>query len=186
MYKDTLENAQKEYSFFSTSLDKLIELRKKIKKVYSIEFTNSDIQKASRELESRLQGAGKMKHSKLIYFYLGVSISCLFFLIILSYISPENDYSMSIFFPAFNFGLVIIESLIGVGFVVAILKKYRINYVYILEIDPKARLGSSEMFKNGLMTLTVWMIILLMFRLSLNFGLFYNKFALFALLINLL
>ena len=183
--KETLEEAQNEFTFFNTSINKLVELRKKIKKVYSLEFTNNDIQKASRELESRLQGAGKIKHSKLIFFYLGISISITVFLILLSYINPSNDYSMSVFFPAFNFGLVIIESLIGVGFVVAILKKYRINYVYILEIDPKARLGSSEMFKNGLMMLTVWMIIILMFRLALNFGFFYNKFTLFALLINL-
>ena len=183
--KETLEEAQNEFTFFNTSINKLVELRKKIKKVYSIEFTNTDIQKASKELESRLQGSGKIKHSKLIYFYLGITISCIFFLIILSYITPENDYSMSVFFPAFNFGLVIIESIIGVGFVVAILQKYRINYVYILEIDPKARLGSSEMFKNGLMMLTVWMTILLMFRLSLNFGLFNSNFSLFALIINL-
>ncbi len=49
----------------------------------------------------------------------------------------SNKKSIIPFFPAFNFGLVIIESMFGCGFVVAILQKYRINYVYIIEIDYK-------------------------------------------------
>ena len=96
----------------------------------------------------------------------------------------SNEKSIIPFFPAFNFGLVIIESMFGCGFVVAILQKYRINYVYILEIDLKSRLGPSELFQNAFMMLAIWMIILLLMILSLNFNFFSGQFALFALLLN--
>ena len=99
-------------------------------------------------------------------------------------IESRSNFKLSTYFPAFNFGLVIVESMIGCGCVVAILQKYRINYVYILEIDLKARLGDSELFQNGFMMLAIWMVILLLMKFSLNFGLFGGHFALFALLIN--
>ena len=182
----TLNDSDNEFPFFKDALNKLVELRKNIKKLYALEFTNSDINKASNELERRLQGTGKIKHTRLIYFYFGIIISSFLFFIFLNNISTENDNSLSPFFPAFNFGLVIIESMIGVGVVVSILKKYRINYVYILEIDLKARLGPDELFQNGFMMLAIWMIILLLMKLSLNFGFFGGQFALFALILNAL
>ena len=180
----TLTEIDRDFPFFNEALNRLVELRKNIKKLYAREFTNSDLVKASNELESRLQGAGKIKHTKLIYFYYGIIISCALFYIILTQIKTANDNSLSVFFPAFNFGLVIIEGMIGCGFVIEILKKYRINYVYILEIDLKARLGPSELFQNGFMMLAIWMIILLLMKLALNFDLFGGQYALFALILN--
>ena len=182
--ENALSEADNGFPFFNESLNKLVELRKNIKKLYAYEFTNHDITKASNELERRLQGTGKMKQTRLIYFYFGIIISCFLFFILLSNMSPDDKKSLSPFFPSFNFGLVIIESMIGVGVVVAILRKYRINYVYILEIDLKSRLGPSELFQNGFMMLAIWMIILLLMKLSLNFGYFGGHFALFSLILN--
>ena len=172
------------FPFFTEATNKLVELRKNIKRLYANEFTNTDLIKASNELESRLQGSGKIKHAKLIYLYCGIIFSCIMFLIFLSNIKGKNSESISDFFPAFNFGLVIIESMIGCACVVAILKKYRINYVYILEIDLKARLGPSELLQNAFMMLAIWMIILLLMKLSLNFDFFGGQYALFALILN--
>ena len=179
-----LSEIDNSFPFFNTALNKLVELRKNAKKFYANEFTNLDLVKASNELERRLQGAGRIKHAKLICFCFGIIFSFGLFFIFLSKIKSENDNSMVPFFPAFNFGLVIILGMIGCGVVIAILKKYRINYVYILEIDLKARLGPSELFQNGFMMLAIWMVILLLMKLSLNFGFFGENYSLFALILN--
>ena len=179
-----LNNIEREFTFFTEANEKLIELRKKIKKLYADEFTYSDISKASNELEKRLQGTGKMKQTKLIFFYFGVVISCIIFLIFLNSIQTDSSNSLSPFFPAFNFGLVITESMIGCGLVVYILQKYRINYIYILDLDLKSRLGPAELYQNGFMLLAIWMVLLVFMKLTLNFEFFGGHFALFALILN--
>ena len=179
-----LNNIGREFSFFTVANNKIIELRKKIKKLYSDEFTNSDISKASKELEKRLQGTGKMKQTRLIFFYFGVIISSILFLVFLNNIKTGNNKSLSPFFPAFNFGLVIIESLIGCGLVVSILQKYRVNYIYILDLDLNSRLGPADLYQNGFMLLAIWFIILIFMKLSLNFDFFGGNYALFAMILN--
>ena len=180
----SLKNVDNEFPFFNESLNKLVELRRSIKKYYASEFTDSDLDKASSELESRLQGAGKIKHTRLIYFYFGVIATCFLFFILLNLIEPENTPSISTFFPAFNFGLAVIVAMIGIGIVVSILQKYRINYIYILEIELKTRLGPQELFQNSFMMLAVWMVILLLMKLSISFNLFGGHYALYALILN--
>ena len=182
--EDKLNNIDEEFSFFNDANDNLINLRKEIKKVYAKEFTNSDISKASKELEHRLQGTGKMKQTRLIFFYLGVILSCFVFLIFLNNIATEKENDISPFFPTFNFGFIIIESMIGCGLVIQVLKKYRINYVYILEIDLNSRLGPAELYQNGFMLLAIWVFLLLLMKLALNFDFFGGKFALFILILN--
>ena len=184
----TLNDIDNKFPIFNEALNSLIKLRKNIQKLYADEFTNSDLAIASKELDNRLQGSGKIKHTKLIFFYFGIILSCFLFLLFLSLIDKDDTgkkgNGLYPFFPAFNFGLVIVEAMIGCGCVIDILKNYRINYVYILEIDLKARLGSSELFQNGFMMLAIWMIILLLMKLSLSYNLFGGQFAFFALLIN--
>ena len=182
--ENNLNTLEAETPFFNEANEKLIELRRKIKKLYAEEFTNLDINKASNELEKRLQGSGKMKQTRLIFFYLGIVISCIMFLIFLNQIPIDDSKSLSPFFPAFNFGLVIIEAIIGCGLVISVLQKYRINYIYILDIDLKSRLGPAELFQNGFMLLAIWMIILLFMKLSLTFDFFGGYFAMFALILN--
>ena len=179
-----LDNAEMVFPFFTEATDKLVLLRKNIKKLYAAEFTNSDLTKASSELEHRLQGTSKTRHTRLIYFYFGIILSCILFFIFLANIPSTTDNDLSPFFPAFNFGLVIIEAMIGCGFVVSILQKYRINYVYILDIDLKSRLGGHDLYKNGFLLLTLWISILLLMKLSLNFGFFGGQYALFSLILN--
>ena len=179
-----LDNAEMVFPFFTEATDKLVLLRKNIKKLYAAEFTNSDLTKASSELEHRLQGTSKIRHTRLIYFYFGIILSCILFFIFLANIPSTTDNDLSPFFPAFNFGLVIIEAMIGCGFVVSILQKYRINYVYILDIALKSRLGGHDLYKNGFLLLTLWISILLLMKLSLNFGFFGGQYALFSLILN--
>ena len=179
-----LNETDEQFSFFTDANDKLINLRKKIKKLYAKEFTNSDMPKASKQLEHRLQGTGKMKQTRLIFFYIGVILSCTLFLIFLNYIPSAKDSDITPFFPTFNFGFIIIESLLGCGLVIQVLKKYRINYIYILDIDLNSRLGPAEIYQNGFLLLAIWIFILLLMKLALDFDFFGSKFALFILILN--
>lgn len=86
------------------------------------------------------------------------------------------------FFPAFNFTFILIELILGLGLNIIVLRKYRINYIYIFEVDPKLRLGHYEMFQNGMTLLSSWMIFLLITKLSLGFDLFNGQFFIFVLL----
>jgi hypothetical protein len=59
------------------------------------------------------------------------------------------------------------------------LKCYRINYLFIFEIDPNSRLGFEELFKTSLFLLAIWTFLILLTETSLSFGLFDKKFYIF-------
>ena len=182
--KELIE-ADATFDFFK-QLPNLVELRKKIKNIYAQELTNGSLSKASIELDARLMGGTRMKQTKLIYFYLGVIIMCILFLIVLNFMKKEEDNSLVPFFPAFNFSFAVIMIMLGVGINLVILRKYRINYIYIFEIDPKLRLGPGEMFQNGLLMLSVWLILIILTKLTLNFKFFGSEYSLFSLILNCL
>ena len=187
-----IENIEKElteadanFDFFK-QLPNLVELRKKIKNIYAQELTFGNLSKASSELDARLMGGTRIKQTKLIFFYLGISIACVLFLIVLSFMKEEEDNSLAPFFPAFNFGFAVILIMLGVGINLVVLRKYRINYIYIFEIDPKLRLGPGEMFQNGLLMLSVWLILIILAKLTINFRFFDSEYSLFSLILNCL
>ena len=60
---ENLESVTPEFPFFSESLNKLIDLRVKIKKLYSNKFNEGDIKEANKELEMNLHGKSKKKKS---------------------------------------------------------------------------------------------------------------------------
>ena len=165
-------------------LSQLIDLRKKIKSIYSNELTEGNSKKALEELEQRLIGGSRIKHIKLIFFYIGVIITSFLFFISLNYIKPVQEYSFIPFFPAYNFFFIIVEVMIGISINMVILRKYKINYIYIFEIVPNSRLGSTEMFQNAFLLLSIWLSCLILTKLVLSFGFFSNDFSLFSLLLN--
>ena len=180
-----LTEANANFDFFN-QLPNLVELRKKIKNIYAQELTFGNLSKASSELDARLLGGTRIKQTKLIFFYLGISIACVLFLIVLSFMKEEEDNSLAPFFPAFNFGFAVILIMLGVGINLVVLRKYRINYIYIFEIDPKLRLGPGEMFQNGLLMLSVWLILIILAKLTINFRFFDSEYSLFSLILNCL
>ena len=163
---------------------KVVELRKKIKLFYSEQLTNNDVKKAKKELEARMKG-NRVKDTAMISFYLGIILTLLFSLVLVSQIEigvSENN-SISYFFPAFSFSLILIFLMVGVGVNVIVFRKFRINYIYIFEIEPKSRLGHNEIFKTALFLLTIWSILLLLMKLSLSFNLFSGKFFVFPIIL---
>ena len=68
-----------QFPFFNEALNNLVKLRKNIKKFFAEEFTNADLARATNELDTRLKGTGKIKHTKLIFLYYGIILSCISF-----------------------------------------------------------------------------------------------------------
>jgi UPF0288 family protein (methanogenesis marker protein 3) len=67
----------KDYKYV-TDIDRVIELRRQLQTLYSIEFTNGHVGKAKEELESRMKG-NRSKDVAMISFHLGMMV-CLVFI----------------------------------------------------------------------------------------------------------
>lgn len=70
---------------FMTKIKNVIDLRKQIKIFYANDFTEGNLKKAEKDLESRMRG-NKTKHTAMIAFYGGMIVSCLLALLLLTMI----------------------------------------------------------------------------------------------------
>jgi len=182
---EILEKIDSEYPFFGASLNKLIDLRVKIKKLYSKKFTKGNDLKAKSELEKRMQGGGQENKFHILGSYFGFFIACIFFYIIIIYIDGNNSNdSFKPFFPFFSFSYIIIISLFLLGVDMLILQHYKINYKYIFELDIKNKIKPAIIFQKALGLAAVWILLFLMMKLALKFGLFGGEFTLFPLIMN--
>ena len=185
--KHNIKGLDKEFSKtdnnfkFFLILDTLVELRVNIKKFYAQQFTDNDLQKARKELHKGLIGSKTIK--PISYFYFGVIISFIIFYIFLCFNNKIRINSVKPFFPAFNFSLVIILAFFGVALNLYILKKFKINYLYIFEVEPKLRLGSTELLEFSLFLLLFWCIFMLCAKIVYNYTTFGNNYYIFPLLI---
>ena len=182
---EILDKINKEYSFFGDSLNKLVDLRVKIKKLYSEKFTKGNDVKAKKELERRLQGGVKEKKFHLMCLYFGIFATGIFFYVIIKHITGTNtNDSFKPFFPFFSFSYIIILCLFLLGIDMIILKYYKINYAYIFELDTKNKIKPFAIFQNALGLCALWILLFLMMKLSAKFGLFGGEYTLFPLIMN--
>ena len=182
---EILEKIYSEYSFFGNSLNKLIDLRVKIKKLYSQKFTKGNDLKAKRELEKRLQGGGQENKFHILCLYFGIFVSCIFFYIIIMHLDGSNpNDSFKPFFPFFSFSYIIIISLMLLGIDMLILQYYKINYKYIFELDIKNKIKPIVIFQNAFGLAAIWIFLFLMMKLALKFRLFGGEYTLFPLIMN--
>ena len=72
---EELNNIKPQFSIFGNSLNKLVELRVRIRKLYSNKFNKGNELITNKELEKRLQGGIKEGKSRLLYLYLGILIN---------------------------------------------------------------------------------------------------------------
>ena len=182
---EILEKTNSEFLFFGNSINKLVDLRVKIKELYAKKFTKGNEKKAKKELEKRLQGGVKENKYYLICLYIGIFITSCFFYVIIKHIDGKNNNdSFKPFFPFFSFAYIIILSLILLGVDMIILRYYKINYAYIFELDTKNKIHPFFIFQNALGLAAIWMILFLMMKLSLKFGIFGGEYTLFPLIMN--
>ena len=183
---EVLEKVSSEFLFFGNSLNKLVDLRVRIKKLYSNKFNKGNDNQAKIELEKRLQGGIDKGMSHLLFLYLGILITLIFFYVVFKHIDRENtNDSFKPFFPFFNFAYIMILCLLLTGINITILKYYKINYRYLFELDPKNKINPYTVFETVAGLSALWMFFFLMMKLCLKFGLFGGEYTLFPLLMNL-
>ena len=182
-----LDEIKNEYSFFGESLNRLVDLRVRINKLYSEKFTKGNDLKANKELEKRLQGGVQEKKYHLLCLYLGIFIACLFFYILIKHVDGSNtNDSFKPFFPFFSFSYIIILSLFLLGIDMLVLQHYKINYVYIFELDTRNKIKPFIIFQNALGLSALWILFFLMMKMAMKFNLFGGEYTLFPLIMNTL
>ena len=183
---DQIENVSKEFDFYGKSLNNLIDLRVKIRHLYSIKFMNGNEKETKNELEKRLLGEKKKTKPRLFLFFLGLFIAFIFTYVVVKHIDGKNkNDSFKPFFPFFNFSYIMILVLTLMGINMKVLQYYKINYVYLLDLNPKNKINPYGVFEGVLGLAALWMFFFLMMKLSLKFGLFGGEYTLYPLLINL-
>ena len=60
--------------------------------------------------------------------------------------------------PAFRFVLMLIFALSLISLDVFILRKYRVNYMFIFGLDPHYKVTHIQLIRVAMMLLTVWML----------------------------
>ena len=184
--KDIMEKASNEFLFFGESLKKLVELRVRIKKLYSNKFNKGNDKKTNKELDKMLHGGIKKDKHLLLLLYLGILISLIFCYIIFKNIDGKNNNdSFKPFFPFFHFSYLMILCLTLAGINMSILEYYKINYRFLFELDPKNKISSGAVFEGVFGLSALWMFFFLMMKISLKFKLFGGEYTLFPLLMNL-
>lgn len=183
---EELNNIKPQFSIFGNSLNKLVELRVRIRKLYSNKFNKGNELITNKELEKRLQGGIKEGKSKLLYLYLGILITLIFCYVIFKHIDGKNtNDSFKPFFPFFSFSYIMILCLTLTGINMTILEHYKINYRFLFELDPKNKINPNAIFETVAGLAALWMFFFVMMKLCLKFGLFGGEYTLFPLLMNL-
>ena len=172
----------KSYQIFYI-LPKLIELRVQIKNFYAEQFTEGNLKEARSELHKSLLGHAIIK--PISYLYIGLIIAFFLFYLFLCFNEKIKENSVKPFFPAFNFTFIVILTFLGVGINLYILKKYKINYLYIFEVEPKLRLGSSELLEITLFLLTFWCAFMICAKIVYNYTIFGSEYYLFPLIVTI-
>ena len=184
---EILDKISTEYSFFGESINRLVDLRVRIKKLYSEKFTKGNDSKAKVELEKRLQGGAQENRYHLLCLYLGLFIACLFFYILVKHIDGSNtNDSFKPFFPFFSFSYIIILSLFLLGIDMLVLQHYKINYAYIFELDTRNKIKPLAIFQNAIGLSALWILLFLMMKMAMKFNLFGGEYTLFPLIMNTL
>jgi hypothetical protein len=183
--EENLEKVSKEFDFFGKSLKVLVNLRARIKHLYSIKFNKGNEKETNHELENRLHGETKKKRISFICLYIGLLIAFIFCYVIFKIIDGKNtNDSFKPFFPFFNFSYIMILVLALVGTNMIILEHYKINYVYIFDLGPKNKVSPYQVFEGVFGLSALWMFFFLMTKLALKFQLFGGEYTLFPLLMN--
>ena len=184
--KEDIDKISSEFHFFGNSLNKLVDLRVKIRNLYSLRFNNGNEKVTKKELDKRLHGETKKNKPQLLFLYLGLLIAFIFSYVIIKHIDGNNtNDSFKPFFPFFNFAYIMILCLTLTGINMTVLQYYNINYTYIFDLNPKNKINPYGIFESVLGLSALWMFLFLMMKLSLKFGLFGGQYTLFPLLMNL-
>lgn len=103
---------------------------------------------------------------KSFYFYVGTSLGLFIAIVILIWIPPEDSvekpFSVPYFlapFAVFRVGLSILLSLWGAGAVAYVCQSKGINYLYLLGVDPRCKIGPGFFFTRAAALTSIWILV---------------------------
>ena len=169
------------FQFFKL-LPQIIELRKKVKKLFADKFFEGNIKEAEKELSIRLRGEKNIGNKIMIWFYYGGILSSLLFYLFLCFNKQQKHYELYVYLPAFNFSFIIILAMFGISINLLVLQRFDINYLYIFQNETNIRIGFSNIYELSLMLLLFWCIMMIGHKIVLHFDAIGDNFALFPLI----
>ena len=104
------------------------------------------------------------------------------FYIFLCINDKQRKNSVKPFFPSFNFSFCIILIFLGLAINLEILQRYKINYLYIFQVEPTLRMGSFDVLKTSLAMLSFWFFFMICAKITYNYSLFGHIYYLFPLI----
>jgi hypothetical protein len=127
-------------------------------------FTNRDKFKAQDLLEQ--QNAPMRRKDAMLISYFGGLLSMILFALIIVVIVPEGqdkdfdrpnaeqEIYASIF--TFRFLLMILFTICSAGVAIKFLREYKVNYIFIFQLDPNYKVTYLQLLRVTLTLLTVW------------------------------
>ncbi|CAD7937827.1 unnamed protein product [Amoebophrya sp. A25] len=98
----------------------------------------------------------------ILAFFLGVVLMALIDLVVMVEIPATNpEFDVGAFFdvfPLFRFSFMFILVLWMLGWVTSLYEKYSINYIFLLDIDPKCQVRAGDFFGYASIHTMVWII----------------------------
>ena len=169
------------FQFFKL-LPQIIELRKKVKKLYSDKFFDGNIKEAEKELNIRLRGEKHIGNKVMIWFYYGGILFSFLFYLFLCFNQQQKKYELYVFLPAFNFSLIIIFVMFGISINLLVLQRFDINYLYIFQNETNLRIGFSNVYEISLMLFLFWFIMMIGHKIVLHYDAIGDNFVLFPII----
>jgi hypothetical protein len=134
----TFKQLNKELDKFKEIIKREENFKYEVLKFYAEQFFKGDTEKASYEFE--LKKIFPKKSKLLIIQIATIPILLLTFLLLTYLVDDKYKFTIDkihVFFPAFSFTLMVILFFIYTCLIILVLKKYKINYIYLLELDPE-------------------------------------------------
>jgi len=123
---------------FSSRTD-VIELIKEVVEFFSEHFTDGDNKKAHNVLERHHDSVRRKDALLMAFFGALLAVFSLGALFLLCIPSSDGSYHFNRIFanlPVFRLIFAMVFVLMGAGFAIQIYKKFRVNYLFIFELDP--------------------------------------------------
>ena len=169
------------FQFFKL-LPQIIELRKKVKKLFADKFCDGNIKEAEKELNIILRGERFIGNKIMIWFYYGGILFSFLFYLFLCFNQQQKKYELYVFLPAFNFSLIIIFVMFGISINLLVLQRFDINYLYIFQNETNLRIGFSNVYEISLMLFLFWFIMMIGHKIVLHYDAIGDNFVLFPII----
>jgi hypothetical protein len=130
-------------------------MRAEIIKYYAKRFMDGDLYCAKKELDLCIHYKSSFINTKsdsvILFVYLSIILVLLIIFLVVTYlpigISEVMINEIHVFFPAFSFSIIILFFTACLPITIFIFQKYKINYIFLLELEPQLKYNPYYMIK---------------------------------------